>query len=138
MQIIPARWRPLVIGSAVLGAVILAFGYLGEDEGTGNDESAVIPLILVLVVSGVVAYLLWRKFGSQRTGEAAAKPALVIGIVSLILAFFYWTGLVYFVSPVGVALGAAAAPDTRGRAGMVLSALSLVAALVIGVLDAVL
>lgn len=138
MEIIPARWRPLAIGSAILGAVILSFGYLSEDEGTGNDESAVIPLILVLVVSAIVAYLLWRKFGSQRTGEAAAKPALVIGIVSLILAFFYWTGLVYFVAPVGIALGAAAGGDSRGKTGMVLSALSLVAALVIGVTDAVL
>ena len=137
MQIIPARWRPLVFGSALVGTVILAFGYLSEDEGEGNDDSAVIPLILVLIVCALVAYFLWRNLAANRTGETAAGPALTIGIVSLLLAFFYWTGLVYFVAPVGIALGASTA-ESRGRAGMFLSALSLVAAIIIGVLDAVL
>ena len=137
MHIIPARWRPLVFGSAVVGTIILAFGYLSEDEGEGNDDGAIVPLLIVLVVCAIVAYFLWRRLGAERAGESAPAVALVIGIVSLVLAFFYWTGLVYFVAPVGIALGASST-DGRGRIGLILSAISLAAAVVIGVVDAVL
>lgn len=137
MDIIPARWRPLAFGSALAGVVILAFGYLGEDNGEGNDDAAVIPLLIVLVVCAVVGYLLWRNLAARRDGASAAVPALAIGIVSIALGLFYWTGLVYFVAPAGIALGASAG-EPRGRAGMILSAVSLVGAIIWGVVDAVL
>jgi hypothetical protein len=84
----------------------------------------------------IVGYLLWRRFAG-RSGETAATPALVIGILSLVLAFFYWTGLVYFVAPLGIALGTSNR-DGRARAGLALSAISLIGAIVIGVIDAIL
>ena len=84
----------------------------------------------------IVWYLLWRRFAG-RSGETAATPALAIGILSLVLAFFYWTGLVYFVAPLGIALGASNR-DGRARAGLALSAISLIGAIVIGVIDAIL
>jgi hypothetical protein len=71
----------------------------------------------------IVWYLLWRRFAG-RSGETAATPALVIGILSLVLAFFY-------------ALGASNR-DGRARAGLALSAISLIGAIVIGVIDAIL
>ena len=137
MDLIPARWRALVLGSALVGIIILCFGYLSEDEGTDNDDGAVIPLLIVVIVSIIVAYLLWRYLVATRAAGSAAMPALVVGIVSLLLAFFYWTGLVYFVAPVGIALGASAGGDQRGRIGLILSAVALGAAVAIGLADAV-
>ena len=138
MELIPARWRALVLGSALIGIIILSFGYLSEDEGEGNDDGAIVGLLIVVIVSAIVGYLLWRYLVASRAADSAAQPALIIGVVSLVLALFYWTGLVYFVAPVGIALGSSAGGDQRGRIGLILSAVALGAAVAIGLADSVL
>lgn len=131
---IPARWRTLVLASALAGVVLLAFGYLAVDD---DEDPAVVPLVLVLVLSAAIGLALWRAFG-DRTGEAAAGPALGIGIASVVGGLFYWTGLVFFLAPVGIALGIAAERDRKGRIGLALSVAGLAFAVVWGLFDAVL
>jgi hypothetical protein len=139
MDIIPARWRPLVFGSLLVGAIILAFGYLGDDEGSGNDDGAIIGLLVVLLVLAVVTYLLWSKLVTPRLGDVtSAQTALVLGILSLPLGFLYWTGFVYAVAPAAIALGKETDTDSKGKAGMLTGALGLALGVIGGALDSIL
>ena len=133
----PRRWQPLILGSLLVGAIILFFGWTG-----GDDDGSVIGWAVVVLLAIGTAYGLWRFFGA-RTGEGAAResaavPALVLGVLALLTAFVYWTGFVYAIAPAAIALGIAAGPDTRGRIGLALGAAGLAVAVVGGFVDGVL
>ena len=133
--IVPRRWQPLVLGSLLVGAVILFFGWT-----EGNDDDSIIGWIIVTLLAVATAYGLWRFLAGPRldTPQAAAVPALVLGVLSVLLGFMYWTGFVYGLAPVAIALGVAAGPETRGRIGLVLGCIGLALAVIGGFTDGVL
>ena len=131
----PRRWQPLIVASLLVGAFILFFGWTG-----GDDDDSVIGWAIVTLLAVGTAYALWRFVAGPRLAsrEAAAVPALVLGVLSLLLGFMYWTGIVYGLAPAAIALGVAAGPDTRGRIGLVLGCAGLLLAVVGGFVDGVL
>jgi hypothetical protein len=133
--IFPRRWQPLIVAALVVGAFILFFGWTGDD-----DDESVIGWLIVTVLALVTTYGLWRYVAGPRLGspEAAAVPALVLGVLSLLLGFLYWTGIVYGIAPAAIALGLAAGPDTRGRIGLGLGCIGLALAVIGGFVDGVL
>lgn len=134
-MIFPRRWQPLVVASLVVGAFILFFGWTG-----GDDDDSVIGWLVVTLLAVSTAYGLWRFVAAPRLGahEGAAVPALVLGVLSLLLGFMYWTGIVYGLAPAAIALGVAAGPDIRGRIGLVLGCIGLALAVIGGFVDGVL
>lgn len=133
--VFPRRWQPLIAGALLVGAFILYFGWTG-----GDDDDSVIGWAIVTVLAVATAYGMWRYVAGPRldSSEAAAVPALVLGVLSLLLGFMYWTGIVYGLAPAAIALGVAAGPDTRGRIGLGLGCLGLAVAVVGGFVDGVL
>lgn len=133
--IFPRRWQPLVIASLLVGAFILFFGWTGDD-----DDSSVIGWLIVTLLAVATAYGLWRFVAGPRLGahEGAAVPALVLGVLSVLLGFMYWTGIVYGLAPAAIALGVAAGSDMRGRIGLVLGCIGLALAVIGGFVDGVL
>lgn len=133
--IFPRRWQPLVIASLLVGAFILFFGWTGDD-----DDSSVIGWLIVTLLAVATAYGLWRFVVAPRLGahEGAAVPALVLGVLSVLLGFMYWTGIVYGLAPAAIALGVAAGSDMRGRIGLVLGCIGLALAVIGGFVDGVL
>ncbi len=131
----PRRWQPLILGSLLVGAIILFFGWTG-----GDDDDSVIGWAIVVLLAIATAYGLWRFLGARTTegASAAAVPALVLGVLALLTAFVYWTGFVYGIAPAAIALGVAAGPDPRGRIGLALGALGLAVAVIGGFVDGVL
>ena len=132
----PRRWQPLIIGSLLVGAFILFFGWTG-----GDDDGSVIGWAIVVLLAVATAYGLWRFLGPRTVEGArasAAVPALVLGVLALLLGFMYWTGFVYGLAPAAIALGVAAGPDVRGRVGLVLGCAGLALAVVGGFIDGVL
>ena len=129
------RWQPLIATSLLVGAIILFFGWTG-----GDDDDSIIGWFIVTLIAVGTAYLLWRFVAAPRLGssEACAVPALVLGVLSLLLGFMYWTGIVYGLAPVAIALGVAAGRDTRGRIGLALGCAGLLLAVVGGFIDGVL
>jgi hypothetical protein len=131
----PRRWQPLVVASLLVGAVILFFGWTG-----GDDDDSVIGWAIVTVLAVATAYAIWRFVAGPRLErrQAAATPALVLGVLSVLLGFIYWTGIVYGLAPAAIALGVAAGADTRGRIGLVLGCIGLGLAVIGGFVDGVL
>ncbi len=138
---VPARFRLLVLGSLLAGAVILAFGWLSdEEEATGAGD--VVGYLVVVLLTAAVAYLLWR-FATDPRGRPArlGTLALVLGMLSPLLGFVYWTGVAYAVAPAAIGLGLVAredAPaDAKATAAVALGGTGLALAVIGGALDAV-
>lgn len=133
--IFPRRWQPLIAATLVVGAFILFFGWTGSD-----DDDSVIGWAVVTLLAVATAYSLWRYVASPRleTRQTAAVPALVLGILSVLLGFMYWTGVVYGLAPAAIALGVAARRDTRGLIGLILGCIGLALAVIGGFIDGVL
>ena len=131
----PRRWQPLILASLLVGAFILFFGWTGDD-----DDDSIIGWAIVTLIAIVTAYGIWRFVAGPRLGTraSAAVPALVLGILSVLLGFMYWTGIVYGLAPAAIALGVAAGPDTRGRIGLALGCVGLAIAVIGGFVDGVL
>ena len=134
----PRRWQPLIAASLLVGAVILFFGWTGGD----GDDDSIIGWFIVTLVAIATAYGLWRFVAGPRLGTpttaAVAVPALVLGILSVLLGFMYWTGIVYGLAPAAIALGIASGSDTRGRIGLALGVIGLAIAVIGGFVDGVL
>ena len=133
--IFPRRWQPLIVASLLVGAVILFFGWTGDD-----DDNSVIGWAIVTLIAIGTAYALWRFVAGPRmaTRAEAATPALVLGILSVLLGVMYWTGIVYGLAPAAIALGVVAGADTRGRIGLALGCVGLAIAVIGGFVDGVL
>lgn len=134
-SIISRRWQPLVIVTLLVGAFITFFGWTGDD-----DDSSVIGWAIVMVLMLGATYAIWRYVASRRldTPQSAAGPALILGILVLLLGVVYWTGIVYGLAPAAIALGVAAGRETRGRIGLVLAVVGLGLAVIGGFIDGVL
>jgi hypothetical protein len=137
---VPSRFRLLVLGSLLAGAIILGFGWL-SDEGTGAGE--VVGYLVVVLITAAVAYLLWR-FAADPRGRPArfGTLALALGIVSPFLGFVYWTGVAYAVAPAAIGLGLLARDqpprDAKSTAAVLLGGVGLALALIGGATDALL
>ena len=133
----PRRWQPLIAASLLVGAVILFFGWTGN-----GDDDSIIGWFIVTLVAIATAYGLWRFVAGPRLSTpapaAVAVPALILGILSVLLGFMYWTGIVYGLAPAAIALGIASGSDTRGRIGLVLGIAGLALAIIGGFIDSVL
>lgn len=163
-DLVPRRFQPLVIASLVLMLILLALG----NFNTKDDNGGVVPFIVTVLVSLIAAWLLWRYVYAPRAGDgrSAASAGVVVGALSVLLGFVYWTGLAFAFAPVAIALGvvgrqaftsrgatpppmaggaegetAGRGPDrddprTRATAALVLGWLGLLLATLIGLVDA--
>ena len=137
--VIDRRWQPLVALSLLVGTIILFFGWTGGDE----DDNSVIGWAIVVVIALATTYLLFRyvvapRLATGQGAQAAATPALILGALSILLGFVYWTGIVYGVAPAAIALGVTARQDKRGMIGLVLGLIGMAVAVVGGFVDGVL
>jgi hypothetical protein len=128
------RWRPLVFAALIAGLVLLILGNTGLEEG---DDGGTGGLIVTAVVMFLATFLLWRFVVMPRldSGAEGATIALVLGILAVLTGLAYWTGLGFAFGPAAVALGTVTAADSKGRAGMILGWIGLLAAVVTGILD---
>ena len=136
-SLIPRRWQPLVIGAALVGIAILVLINLNVDEG---EEGGVGGMIITIVLLLLATFLLWRFVVGPRIGDAgvaagAGTTALILGVLSLLMGFVFWLGLVFAFAPAAIALGTASQPDVRGRTGLVFGVISLIFSIVFLVLD---
>jgi hypothetical protein len=135
--LVPRRWQPLVIGSTLLGITALII----INVGVAKDENGGIgPAIIGIVLLLLAAFLLWRFVVGPRVGDdgvaaAAGTAALILGVVSLLAGFVFWSGLVFAFAPAAIALGTASLPDAKGRAGQVLGLLGLALSIVLLISD---
>ncbi len=137
--LIPRRWQPLVIGAALVGIAILVLINVNVE---GDEEGGVGPMIITIALLLLATFLLWRFVVGPRIGEAgvaagAGTSALILGVLSLLMGFVFWSGLVFAFAPAAIALGTASQPDVRGRTGLVLGVISLILSIVFLVLDQV-
>ena len=135
--LIPRRWQPLVVGSVVAGIAILIWINTGVEEG---EEGGFVEGLIPIVIMFVATFLLWRfvvrpRLAADGVAAAAGTTALILGVVALLTGLAFWTGLVYAFAPAAIALGTAAAPDSKGRAAVVVGWLSLVVTLAIVISD---
>ena len=138
MDLIPARWRPLVLISLAVGIAILAAGYIPSDPG--EDDGGALGWVIVSLITIAVTFALWKfVVGPRMTSVATGgTTALVLGILTVVGVLFYWTGLPYALGPAAIALGKETDTDSKGKAGMVLGALGLAVAVIGGFIDSVL
>ncbi len=135
--LIPRRWQPLVIGATLVGIAILVLINANVEEG---EEGGVVPMIITIVVLLLATFLLWRFLVGPRIGDGgvaagAGTTALILGVLSLLMGFVFWSGLVFAFAPAAIALGTASQPDVRGRTGLVLGVISLILSIVFLALD---
>jgi hypothetical protein len=158
-DLVPRRFQPLVLGALAVAAIILAIANFTAEEGESGSPGA---FVVTLVVTIAVAILLWRFLMQPALAgdRPAARDGLIVGVVAVLLALVYWTGLPWALGPVAVALGtlsregrasrarADAGPDPAagvvpsdrktGTAALALGWLALAAATVAGIIDGVL
>ena len=103
-HLIPRRFQPLVIAALGVGILLMAIGNLSGGDG---EEGGVVAFLVTTVVALVATWLLWHYVFEPRGsgGAAAGSAGVVVGGLALLLAIFYWTGLVWALAPVAVALG---------------------------------
>jgi hypothetical protein len=102
-ELIPRRFLPLALASFLIGVILLAFGYLGADEGENGDARGYVVILVILVIVG---YLAWRYVVQPETaGAGSARAALVLGVVALLTGLLYWVGLAWVLGPAAIALG---------------------------------
>ncbi len=135
---VPRRFLPIAGIVLALGLVILAFGYLGADEGEDGDA---VGFIIITAVTLGIGYLVWRYVALPRsTGREAGTAGIIVGALSIIFALFYWTGIVYVLAPIAIALGVYAregSEQQQGTIALVLGWIAVVGALAVGVADAI-
>jgi hypothetical protein len=155
---IPRRFQPLVFGSLLVAVVILAFANLRTEEG--EQGSPVALVITLIIVAAATIALWWALMQPALAGRRpAARDALIVSVLALLVGFFYWTGLVWVLAPAAIVLGtlaregeasrarAEAGPDPAadvvpadkktGTAALALGWVALVGATLLGIVDGV-
>jgi hypothetical protein len=157
-ELIPRRFQPLVFGSLAVAVVILAFANLAVEE---DEQGSAVALVITLIIVAAAAVALWWLLMQPALAgrRPAARDALILSILALILGFFYWTGLVWVLAPAAIVLAtlsregqasrarAQAGPDPAAdvvptdkktaTAAFALGWIALVGATVLGIVDAV-
>jgi hypothetical protein len=131
----PAQRDRAIAGVAALLLLIgMPIGWLGSNTSTGDAIGFVVAtLISLALIAGIFLWLLPR----ERAAGRAARSALILAIVSLVLIVVFWKGFPFGFAAGAVALGLsarAAAPQASGEGkatvAIVLGALVMLVAFV--------
>jgi len=128
------RDREIAGVAALLLLIGMPIGWLGSNTSTGDAIGFVVAtLISLALIAGIFLWLLPR----ERAAGRAARSALILAIVSLVLIVVFWTGFPFGFAAGAVALGLsarAAAPQAGGEGkatvAIVLGALVMLVAFV--------
>lgn len=112
----PAQRDRAIAGIAALLLLIgMPIGWLSGNTSTGDAIAFVVAtLISLALIAGIFLWLLPR----ERAAGRAARSALVLAIISLVLIVVFWTGFTFGFAAGAVALGLSArgaAPQARGQ-----------------------
>jgi hypothetical protein len=137
MAMIPRRFAPLVLGSLAVGVLALAlanFTGAGEEGGVG---AFIVTVVLMIVVTAVLwNFLVTPRVDGPRT---AAITGIVLGVLTILFVFIYWSGLPFALGPAAIALGILArereSEEAAAPVAIVLGILGLVLALVSALVD---
>lgn len=122
VEIVPRRFRPLVVGSLVVAVVFLAIGNFSTDAGEPGDAAA---FIIATAITLIAAFALWRFVVGPRiavTGSTTT-PGLVLGVLALLFSLVFWLGVTWAFAPAAIALGTVG--KERGEGGAATAALLL-------------
>jgi hypothetical protein len=131
----PAQRDRVIAGIAALLLLVgMPIGWLSGNTSTGDAIAFVVATVISLVV--LAATFLWL-LPRERAAGRAARTALILSIVALVLIAAFWTGLCFGPAAGAVALGLSArgaAPQAGGQGkatvAIVLGGLVMVAAFV--------
>jgi hypothetical protein len=112
----PAQRDRAIAGIAALLLLIgMPIGWLSGNTSTGDAIAFVVAtLISLALIAGIFLWLLPR----ERAAGRAARSALILAIISLVLIVVFWTGFPFGFAAGAVALGLSArdaAPDAGGQ-----------------------
>lgn len=127
--------RLVGVASYAVAAILLLLGYIVIVDS--DEEREVLAYFVVMAVLAVLAYWLFERLAPRDLEAAdAARPArhaLALGVLTVVSAVVFWTGLGLIMGPAGVLIGhyAHARGERLGTIGLGLAALGLAANLVI-------
>jgi hypothetical protein len=112
----PAQRDRAIAGIAALLLLIgMPIGWLSGNTSTGDAIGFVVAtLISLALIAGIFLWLLPR----ERAAGRAARSALILAIISLVLIVVFWTGFPFGFAAGAVALGLSArgaAPQAGGQ-----------------------
>jgi hypothetical protein len=98
----------------VLLLIAMPIGWLSGDQSTGDMIAFVVATLISL---GLIAAMLLWFMPRERAAGREARTSLILGVVSIVLAPVFWTGLTFSVGAGAVALGLGAREAPEGASG---------------------